>query len=247
MRKVVEEDFEPDSDEEHELANLVKLKADNPNMLDARLRKVFEIIDSDKSGLLDLQEFKVAAKKFDLREDDDIKTTFERVDIDQSGMLDFEEFRTAITLSLKNKHLMAGIGRNMRKKLRTGDVLNLHMMDEDPEKVHVKVNQQGLFMYEEKEIGWSEVALADVNSITADACSKVFKTELNKGIDANLCFSVHYSDPIELGMTTLDFSAETSKKRDNWVRALRKLNMFYKNAVQSLNVGRKISLVNVGN
>merc|ERR1711920_656707 len=123
----------------------------------------------------DLEEFKVAARKFDLNEEEDIKMCFKRVDTDDSNTLDFEEFRMAIKIALTDKHLMAGINRKMRKTLRSGGLLRVHFEDEDPESVTVKVNQEGALMYEEKGLGITEVSMKDVTRIEADADSPVFK------------------------------------------------------------------------
>merc|ERR1719233_311093 len=141
-RHVAVQHEEPDSEEEKELAELVQLQAEHPEVLDAKLEKVFRTMDQDNSGLLDLKEFKVAARKFDLNEEEDIKICFNRVDTDGDGTLDFGEFRMAIKIALTDKHLMAGINRKMRKTLRSGGLLNLHYEDVSLESVTVQVDQE---------------------------------------------------------------------------------------------------------
>lgn len=225
-RRVALHHEEPDSEEEKELAELSRLQAERPEVLDARLKKVFRTMDADNSGLLDLDEFKVAARKFDLNEEEDIKSCFNRVDIDGSGTLDFDEFRMAIKIALTDKHLMAGINRKMRKTLRSGALLRVHFEDENPESVTVKVNQEGALMYEEKGSGTIQVSMKDVTRIEADADSQVFKNKFNKDSKKTTCFSVYYK--VDSQLESLDFSTKSLKERDAWVTALRKLNTFYK-------------------
>merc|ERR1712176_1467621 len=113
------------------MGELVRLQAEQPEMLDAKLKKVFAGIDKDHSGFLDFDEFKVAAKKFDLNEGDDVQVAFDRVDVDDSGTLDYDEFKAAIIAAISDKHKIAGVRGKVKKLIRVGGELILHYEDEE--------------------------------------------------------------------------------------------------------------------
>jgi len=57
------------------------------------LKKVFQRIDLDSSGTLELEELETAARELGVRcSKNSLKKVFKLIDIDQSGSIDFQEF-----------------------------------------------------------------------------------------------------------------------------------------------------------
>merc|ERR1712045_24062 len=98
------------------MLELVRLQAENPELLDTKLKKVFAGIDKDNSGFLDFDEFKVAARKFDLNEEcDDIKLLMNQDGIIKYGGENEEELEWESVNILSVKSIEEGKKSNIFK------------------------------------------------------------------------------------------------------------------------------------
>ncbi|CAK9030007.1 Uncharacterized WD repeat-containing protein alr3466 [Durusdinium trenchii] len=70
-----------------------KLAADDTPMDPEELKQVFQRIDLDNSGTLELEELETAARELGVKcSKNSLKKVFKLIDIDQSGSIDFDEF-----------------------------------------------------------------------------------------------------------------------------------------------------------
>merc|ERR1712202_41225 len=61
-----------------------------------QLQEVFEELDADESGVLNLEEFQEACHRFKFAQNEDVAAYFKSVDTNNSGFIDFDEFMQAI-------------------------------------------------------------------------------------------------------------------------------------------------------
>merc|ERR1719336_2092779 len=215
-----------DSEEDRELQELKRLQAEDPSVLDAKLQKVFKGIDKDGSGLLDFDEFKVAAKKFDMgnpEDAEDVKAAFDKVDVDGSGTLDFEEFKTAIITALSDQHKIAGVRGKMNKMFKAGCEVTLHSAGNAPAKTWIKVIDTMIKHTEpDKKESEDDYKTVDINKMKDVVDNKTTDAFKDSDADEKCCFSVLHEDG------TLDLQVESEEMRDKWVLCLRKLGKYYK-------------------
>jgi hypothetical protein len=57
---------------------------------------LFHLIDSDHSGAISLQEFRLLASLLSMSDEALVEETFAKIDTDQSGEVDLEEFKTGL-------------------------------------------------------------------------------------------------------------------------------------------------------
>ncbi|KAH8090248.1 hypothetical protein JL720_6564 [Aureococcus anophagefferens] len=72
----------------------------------AKFRKIFDRVDDDRSGFIDvkeLQELLLDLKHPLAFDDDEVKKLFDRVDKDGSGTVDFEEFVDLVYVELRDR------------------------------------------------------------------------------------------------------------------------------------------------
>lgn len=103
----------------------------------ADLRKIFDLIDVDKSGKLSIHEFAQIIRCFNTTASDaDIETFFQKTDLDGSGELDFEEFLASQALESNLRITIAGL-RSFKKILlqyaKVAEISSIALIEVDSE------------------------------------------------------------------------------------------------------------------